>query len=143
MRHLVIALLAAAAASGAIADIYQWKDAQGRTVMSDQPPPGKAKSERTYETPPPTPSSNPEQSLAEKEMAFRKRQQAAKEQAEKEQVAAERKEQCDRARRSLTTLESGDPLLIRDESGERRVMDDETRAKEIANARQNIERSCP
>ena len=36
---LMAVCLAAASASLAAAQLYQWKDAQGRTVYSDQPPP--------------------------------------------------------------------------------------------------------
>lgn len=141
MKRLAIAVLAVTAASGVTADVYQWKDDQGRTVLSDQPPPGRTKPVRTYDAPP-APAAGPEKTMAEKELEFRKRRQAEKERADKEQADRERGEQCERARRSLAILESGDPLVVRDEGGERRAMDDETRAKEIANARQNIERSC-
>ena len=43
MRHLLILCLALSAA-GAIAETYRWVDPQGRTVISDTPPPGRAHS---------------------------------------------------------------------------------------------------
>lgn len=42
MRHLLVLCLALAS-SGLFAETYRWVDANGRVVVSDTPPPGKAK----------------------------------------------------------------------------------------------------
>lgn len=42
MRYLLMLCLAAAGTC-ALADTYRWTDAAGRTIVSDTPPPGKAK----------------------------------------------------------------------------------------------------
>lgn len=51
MRRLLIACLALSCAA-AQAQVYRWTDASGRTVVSDTPPPGKARNvERNTATP--------------------------------------------------------------------------------------------
>ncbi|MDE2586090.1 MAG: DUF4124 domain-containing protein, partial [Betaproteobacteria bacterium] len=86
------------------AQIYTWKDENGRTVMSDKPPVGKATQRKVItpaasETQAPT---QPPKTFAEKEMEFRKEQQDRQEKAKKAEAeqaqTAQRKENCDNAR---------------------------------------------
>lgn len=116
MKQLAVLLIGFAALSSplssATADIYQWKDASGKTIISDTPPPGNSRGARTFsgqsaieraapeaKDAPPAPgdgSKPPEggkppegkppagpKTVADKELDFRKRQQEAKEAAEK------------------------------------------------------------
>ncbi len=43
MRHLLVLCLALCVSAGATAQTYRWVDSSGRTIISDTPPPGKAK----------------------------------------------------------------------------------------------------
>ncbi|WP_305073777.1 DUF4124 domain-containing protein [Propionivibrio sp.] len=141
------ALLAAAAffAFSAHAQIYQWKDASGKTVISDKPPVGAVQQQKTLGAS--SPSTSPAQkSLAEREMEFKQRQKESQDIAEKnrkeEASAAEKQENCNNARRQLQMLESGERIALRDEKGERYFMEDAQREQEIAKARKFLESSC-
>jgi uncharacterized protein (DUF3084 family) len=141
---LPILLAALCLALPASAQIYQWKDPDGKTVISDKPPAGQAPAQKinTY-----GPAVEPKQpTLAERELEFRKRQKEAQEKAEKAQqeeaAAAEKNRNCQAARRQLQALESGERIALRDEKGERYFMDDARRAQETERARRVIETEC-
>jgi hypothetical protein len=152
---IFIALLVAASATtlSANAQMYQWKDSNGRTVISDTPPPGSAKAVKNIGTPPPTPAATATEktadapkTTAEKDMEFKKRQQDAKDKADKDAkeqaVATEKKENCERARRNLAALESSQPVTQADENGQRKVMDNSQREQEIERARKFLADTC-
>jgi len=137
------------------AQTYQWKDSNGRTVISDTPPPGTAKAPRSINSAPAAAdeSTKPAEKLtdapkstAEKDLEFKKRQQEAKEKADKDAkeqtAAAEKRENCDRARRSLAALASNQPMATVDEKGERQVMDASQRDQEMERARRFMAESC-
>ncbi len=141
------------------AQTYQWKDAGGRTVISDTPPPGNAKERRALggqpqyfsekqpeKTGEKTPAADSPKSTAEKELDFKKRQQESREKAEaqaKEQAAENaRRDNCERARRTRTALESDRAITSLDEQGNRQIMDQSQRALEIERARQAMAESC-
>ena len=138
----------------ATAQIYEYKDAAGRTVYTDQPPVGttiKSKTLANGGTAAPNSSSGStaataQKSTVDREMEFRKRQKDAKEQsakAEKESAdKATRTEDCRRANLHLQALESGERVAMRDAQGERMYLDDEQRAAEIARTRKAISDIC-
>ena len=139
----VVALLAATAVS---AQIYEWKDAQGKTHYSDKPP---VETSRVKKIAPPETSASSDttqKTVSDRELEFRKRQKETQENADKtnkEQAAsADRKESCGNARRTLEMLESGERIALRDSQGERYYMDESQRQQETAKARQAIQASC-
>jgi len=138
------------------AQTYQWKDSSGRTVISDTPPPGAAAKEAraiggrqptfAKEEKPAETAGDAPKSTAEKDLDFKKRQQEAREKAEKEakeqKIAADMKENCERARRNLVALEANQPVAALDEKGERQRMDVNQRNQEMERARQFMAESC-
>lgn len=154
---LIFALVIASTAAlvTAQAQTYQWKDKNGQTVISDMAPPGTAKISRTVgEAQPGAEKSEPSaikpadepQTTAEKNLAFKKRQQEAREKAEKEAkektAAAEKRENCDRARRNLAILESNQAMTTLDDKGERQLMNSNQRAQEMERAQRFIAETC-
>ena len=143
---LGVAALALLAATTVNAQIYQWKDESGKTVISDKPPVGSTRPQRTFESAPPASNPSAQKTLADRDMEFRKRQKEAREseeKARKEHVAsANKKENCDNARRHLQALESGERIAMRDEKGERYFMEDGQRDQEAAKARQAVQSHC-
>ncbi len=145
---LIAALLAAAPAQ---AQIYQYKDASGRTVISDRPPPGAAPARVSpaaggeADNAPAT-GAPPQKSLADRDLDFKKRQQEQREAADKAQKKAAdkaaRDEDCERARRQLQLLESGERLATRDAQGERVFVEDDQRTAEIARTRKYLSEAC-
>ena len=154
-------LASTAALPAAYAQIYQWKDANGQTVVSDTPPPASAKNRRALGTAQPSvvkeklatdkaedgvKAAAEPKTTAEKDLEFKKRQQEAKEKAEKhakEQAAeAEKRENCERARRNLAALEANQPMAVMDEQGQRKMMDNSEREQEIERARRFMAETC-
>lgn len=150
----LFALLAATTfcTSAALAQTYQWKDGSGRTVISDTPPPGSAKERQTLGGQPPAVTTPAEKAAeapkttADKDMEFKKRQQEAKEKADKEAreqaAAAQKKENCERTRRNLNALESGQPLAQLDENGQPKLMENNQREQEMERARKFLAETC-
>ena len=133
---LVISLAGALYAGAGAAALYKWTDAQGRIVYSDQPPQGNVKSEQLRGAPPPA-NPNAAKELAQRQADFQKRQADASKAAEKagkeHQSAAELAESCAQARAQLRQLAESQLAIIRyNEKGEREVMDDDARAREVA-----------
>lgn len=156
---IIFALTAAINASHA--ETFQWKDSNGQTVVSDIPPPATAKGRRSIGGVKPAVVSeavaekpaadapkvaDAPKSVAEKDLDFKKRQQETKEKAEKqakEQAAeTDKRENCDRARRNLATLESNQPVTLYDDKGERKFMDTTQRDQEMERARKFMAESC-
>ncbi len=146
MKRLAL-VLALSLALPAGAQIYQWKDANGKTVISDKPPVGQVRQQKTLESGTQAQVQNQKQkSLADRELEFRKRQKESQENSEKAQKeeasATEKRENCANARRQLQVLESGERIALRDEKGERYFMEDAQREQEIAKARRFVDSSC-
>ncbi len=137
------------------AQTYQWKDANGRTIISDTPPPGSAKStaralglptpnvqtEKPVEKANEAPKTN-----ADRDMEFKKRQQESREKTDKDSkdqaATREKQENCERARRNLASLESNQAIATYDEKGERKTMDSSQREQEMERARKFMAETC-
>lgn len=145
MRRFVFAVIALFAVSAASAQIYQWKDENGKTVISDKPPAGKAREQKRIEAPSAQDTAG-QKTTAERDLEFRKRQKEAQESTTKankeQQAAADKKENCENARRNVQLLESGERVAMRDDKGERYFLEDAQREQELAKARRAVELSC-
>ena len=143
-----LSLLAAALclALPASAQIYQWKDQNGKTVISDKPPVGQVPLQKQIDSGTAAKTGSKQPSLADREMQFRKRQKEAQENSEKsrkeETASAERNENCQNARRHLQVLESGERVALRDDKGERYYLDDTQRGQEAAKVKHFLETQC-
>lgn len=160
---LLMAGIAALVGAAHAADIYKFRDASGRIIYSDSPPPKGRGAEKLPAVPtlPPSPATRPAdggggdaagrstaqdaaksaapKTLAERELESRKRREAEQEQAKKAeqeaQQAAMRKQNCDAAQRQIAAIESGQRLARFNEKGEREFLDDAARARELDSAR--------
>ncbi len=143
---LITTLLAALTTSFSVnAQIYEYKDASGKTVYTDQLPAGV--SGRTRDSGERAAASGSTQkSVAERDVEFKKRQQeqkAASEKAQKETANKNTIQQgCASERQQLQLLESGERIATRDEKGERVYMDDAQRAVEIERTRKLVAEAC-
>lgn len=155
MRLRTFALAALLLPAAATAQIYQWKDANGKVHYSDQPPPAAAKQERTF-TPrlapaaaAPTSDDAPPAaaSLQEQEAAFKQRQveqEEAKAQQEKEAATAnERKRNCDLAKGNLRNLQVGGRQVRFDpKTGDRAYLSEAELAQTVKDAERAVEEWC-
>lgn len=146
MKPFALAVIALLVATAAGAQVYEWKDAQGKTHYSDKPPVGTSAVKKSAAPESSAPSSSAQKTTADRELEFRKRQKEAQENADKtnkEQASrANLKESCDNAHRMLALLGSGERIALRDGQGERYYMDDAQRQQETDKARQFIQANC-
>lgn len=149
------------------AEIYKWKDKDGRMRYSDVPPPSNIKNESIGKKVPKAPvatttgpSDNgsasgtnngiaavPNEAAANsKDAAAAKRAQEAEIQKKADEVKkAElkfRQESCAVARNNLRTYSNGGRVMTTDESGERRYLGDDELSKGKAEAQQAVEKFC-
>lgn len=130
----------------ASAQLYSWKDANGKIHYSDEPPPDNAKTRKVSPPAAGTGDPNAYRALAEKEAVARKKQKEGSEAADKaakEQAATEeRRAECERARGNLSSLESGQTRFTVGSNGERIGLDGDVREAELARARKAVESLC-
>lgn len=146
MRTLLATLLLLISAL-AWAQIYSWRDAEGKVHYSDQPPPGVSGTRKLE--PVLAPAEDAEKArreLAKRELDRRKSQldsseaqdKAGKEQGERQ----ERQKNCDQARAYLRSVESGERIARSSDGGERVYLDDQARVEELVAARRAAETWC-
>lgn len=162
MMRRTLVLAALLVSLPAVAQIYTWKDSQGRVHYADTPPPaGDVEVVQGARPAPPAPQSTettPAEgadaadakkgppTLAEREQAFRERRaKAAEEAAKADEDAtreAERQRFCEQARNQLGALQSGQRVSRFNAAGEREFLDDAARQAEAARLQQQIDESC-
>jgi hypothetical protein len=163
MRRFAGLLLAAFAclvlASPAHAQ-WKWRDSRGQIHVSDIPPPRDIPDKDVLGRPDlvvrrpvaPTAPASAASAVAvakpgtdpqlEEKRRLAEQQQAAQERAEQKKVAEQRKENCDRARINLSTLESGRRMAYVLPNGETVYMDDSKRTQETERARAAVNSEC-
>lgn len=140
---------------------WKWKDANGRITISDLPPPRgvadkdilqrpelKARAV-TATAPAASGAAAPAATVAkpvDKDLEARKRaaeeERQAKARADEEKLAAQRAENCKRARAHLAALDSGQRIARYNDKGEREILDDAGRVAETRRAREAIASEC-
>lgn len=150
--------------SGSAFAQWQWVDSTGRKVFSDTPPPAtipdksilKRPGARTPALPAATPVPGdasgsttvaaPKVAARDEQLEARKKQaedaEKAKKKAEEERVAKARADNCERARRSKATMDSGIRIATTNAKGEREIMDDKMRAAENQRIDEIIRTDC-
>ena len=128
-----------------IAQVYQWKDAEGKTVFTDSPPPGvkaRAVSKGGEQDAPSAIAPLNGDKKPDAKKANPEKDKEAKAAAEKRELAL--REYCDSARNRLTELNSGMRIGAMDSNGERYVLTDEQRSAESTKLRQGmLDSKCP
>ena len=144
-------------ASAPVLAQYVWLDEKGVKQFSDQPPPPSVPknkilkfSGKPIDTPDATTdadadaSKNTKQqdSISDKEQAFKKRHDElaakAKKEAEAEKAEAAKNDSCKRMREYKQALDSGQRITQPDANGNRGFMTDEKRAQEESTINQNL-----
>jgi hypothetical protein len=169
LRLVSLLLLAAGFAMPASAQ-WQWLDANGKKVFSDQPPPlnvpesqilkqpgtggnqGKPSGSSVRPegapatSPSPAPPADPAAKRQQAELEARKKQaedaEKAKQKAEEQRVAAAKADSCQRAQTALATLNTGTPLRTMNAQGERIFMDETARNAEKQRLQTAIQQNC-
>lgn len=142
---------------------WQWLDAQGRKVFSDMPPSNQVPADRILQRPgnarpavtaapsaPAAPAQPADGRGVDRDLQARKNaeeaEQARREQAQiqeqERKLAAQRQDNCVRARVTLATLADGRLVGHTNAQGERAFMDDNARAQERRRAQDIIASDC-
>jgi Domain of unknown function (DUF4124) len=158
----MVALACAAIAAPAQAQ-WKWRDGKGQMVVSDTPPPRDVPDKDVLQRPDPAvrkpasasaPAAAPASAAlaaaakpaVDPELEERRRraeqEQATRNKAEEKKTADARKDNCQRARDQVALLESGQRIARIKPDGERDILDDEGRAREMQRARDAIKADC-
>jgi len=140
---------------------WKWKDSRGQVVVSDTPPPREIPERDVLQKPQsvvqranaqltPAASAPATEAVAKAKVdpeleARRKKTEAdlqEKQKAEEVKIAAQRADNCKRARAYSDTLNSGIRVTRLNEKGEQEYLDDSQRAAEVQRARQAISSDC-
>jgi hypothetical protein len=141
---------------------WKYRDAQGHIVVSDLPPPAGVQDKDILERPAPVLRRTPAQAPAasapanasptavaqniDPELEARRKkaatEQEQKQKVEQEKDAAQRAENCSRAKSHLSALNDGQRIARTNDKGEREILDDKGRAEEMQRARQVIASDC-
>lgn len=128
------------------AEVYTWRDKDGKVHYSDTPPSGDIDPRRINASGTPASSADARKNLANQELEFRKRrgeQAEAQAKADAQQSQdVKRKANCEASREQLSALESGARMYRTNSKGEREYFDDTVRAQEAAKARQAVSEWC-
>ncbi|MCY7389347.1 MAG: DUF4124 domain-containing protein [Burkholderiales bacterium] len=148
--QLFIAVAILLATATVAAQVYKWVDKDGKVQYTDTPPPASAtKTEaKKVDTSPAAASTagTPAKSLQDRAKDFDKRKADDAEKAKKseadQQAAAANAANCRDARAALKDLETGRPLTRNTDSGNREILDEESRQTETAKARKSVADFC-
>jgi type IV secretory pathway VirB10-like protein len=162
LRYLIAIALSALACGSAMAQ-WQWVDSTGRKVFSDTAPPANIPEKNILKRPSaaapaaapaesanagqaapvapvaPAPSVDPKLEAKRKEA---EKEQAARRKAQQDLRDKARAENCERAKRSLATMNSGVRIRTTNANGESEVMDDNARAAETRRIQSIIQSDC-
>ena len=171
MKFIRTAIFSAVASTALVFSLsaiaqYQWLDASGRKVFSDQPPPATIPAKRILQKPgkataaeekpadipdvankPATKALAPEKTASkDKDLEAAKKklddEAAAKKKAEEDVQNVARADNCERAKRSKIGLASGVRIAQINAKGEREVMDEAARMVEIKRIEGIITADC-
>ncbi len=169
--QLFIALAVLLAAATVTAQVYKWIDKDGKVQYTDTPPPIDVKgAPKKIDTrpaagvgsaaaPPAAPAaagkdaakgkdapSNKPKTLADLNKESEKRRagavEAEKKAADQARVDKGNQERCKEATRYYRDLETGRPFATTDDAGERKLLDDASRAAEMSRAKAAMTESC-
>lgn len=142
ITFLLLGSLALAASGQAASNHYRWKDAQGKTVYSDRPPPTGINYEIVSSSSPNTRAVDTEEgamSAANGDSAAAAEQLAQEKQAED---ARQRADLCARATSNLEALSGSAKIVVRTPEGEQRALSDSEIAQQRNTARSQVNAYC-
>lgn len=128
------------------AGVYKWVDGTGKVHYSDQPPTVDAQTVRTSSSGQAAVTQDATRSLNAREQAYQKRRKEADEAKTKADQAAElarnKRENCDKARRNLATLQNAPRVYSTNAAGQRVYMDERARSDALASSQKAITENC-
>lgn len=139
-------LLVGLAISPASAGLYKWTDATGKIHYSDLPPSTKHTSLKGSSPAQAATATEATRTLDSQDQAYKKRKadaDTARAKADKDaEIARNKRENCDKARKNLETLQNTSRVYSTNAAGQRVYMDDSARANAEASSRKAISEFC-
>ena len=161
LTGLCLAVVACGFLSAPAEAQWKWRDNRGQIHISDTPPPRDIPDKDVLQraevvvrrpAPPPAaaasaaavaaPGKAPVDAELEERRKRTEQEQAARAKADEQKAVVIRKDNCQRARDQLATLDSGQRIARIRADGEREILDDEARAKEARRAREAMASEC-
>jgi Domain of unknown function (DUF4124) len=143
-RLLFLGVLALS--SHAQAELYKWTDGQGKVNYSDQPPSVNAQTIKASPAGQAETTTQATQALDAQDQAYQKRLKDAEDarvKADKEaEQARVQRENCDKARNNLSTLQNTPRVYTTNPAGQRVYMDDTARANALASSQKAVSDFC-
>lgn len=140
---------------------WKWRDKNGQTQYSDLPPPQGTPESAVLQRPsgaklrsmpaadteaaasaPALPAPKTVEPELEAKLRKAEQEKAAKSKVEDEKIAAQRAENCTRARSQMRVIDDGLRIARINEKGEREILDDKGRAEEASRAKAVIASDC-
>lgn len=149
LRFPLLAVLLSLLALPVTADVYKWRDENGKLHFGDKPPTGNSKAEKLdikqrSNTGNPTISDaerlKRQQRLLDSYAEDRNEKKAAAAKAQQEEKA--RKAACVQARDTLAEMQTAGYLYDLDEDGNRIILSDDVRNQRIDNLQGEIDANC-
>ena len=127
------------------AEVYKWVDEHGNVHYGDRP--GNARSEQIQiktAPAPPDPDAAEHREKSQKLLNELSEEQAEKKQADakQEQEEAQRKANCELAKKNLDTYEHAATLYVKDKNGERHNLTDDEYKKAMESSRDAVKKWC-
>lgn len=133
-------------AGSACADLYKWVDGQGKVHYSDQPPTVDARTIKSSSPAEAATTTEATQSLNAQEQEYQKRRKEADEARDKAEKEAEKarikRENCDKARNNLSSLQNKPRVYTTNAAGQRVYMDEGARASALASSQKAVSEYC-
>jgi hypothetical protein len=128
------------------AELYKWTDAQGKVHYTDQPPTLDSQTVKPSTAGQAETTSKATQSLDAQEQAYQKRRKEAEEARAKADKDAEQaritRENCDKARKNLDTVQNTPMVYTTNAAGQRIYMDDAARARALSSSQNDVSKYC-
>jgi hypothetical protein len=130
------------------AQVYSWKDANGKVHYGDRPPVEQQAQSRKVQGAPVATDDVEAARKATVERQFKEREQQGKAEEgtkkppEDPAAAKQRQENCRTAKNNLASIESGVTRFRINEKGEREALEGSTRQAELAQARKAVKEWC-
>ncbi len=141
---ITMTLLMAVLAFPASADMYKWKDANGKTQYGQFPPAGVEVTDIKSERAPKSAAARKplQEQVKEMDKQLEQQETAKTEAAAKKQNAAIRKQNCANARNNITQLGYGGHRLARTADGSYQRLSEEQKQKKIKKNQDAIKEFC-
>lgn len=143
MKRTLVLACALAVSSAAFGQLYKWVDKDGKVTYSDQPPVAQQSKQLNLGTGQPAAAPR---SAVERDKELEKSRAEAREKAkvasDKERKAEIDRDNCEKARAYLRTVEAGGRIATVDAKGEPILLDDQQIEAERAKAQKAVDEAC-